>query len=117
MMALTIRRFVPIFQENNIHNEKNNKKQRIHKSYIVDNCCKVFHRFFALSRRFFASSNVTIPRRNRDVKEINNSLALLPISCGSIKMIANHAAERLTNKSERISNQIFLDLILQAYHI
>lgn len=101
MMAFTIGRFL---HENNIQKKKNNKKQQVCQSYIINYCCKIFHKLFAFPRNVLARNNATIPRRNRDVKKKTNSLRVRP-NCSSITAIINHAAEMLTKTSDNISNQ------------
>lgn len=106
MIALTVNRFLP---KNNIYKKKNNKKQRIHKSYIIGNLLKI-HYFLASSLSILARTKDRIPRPPFNVNTKTSLILSIVISCGSKKTTPNHPAAKLTNNSDRISNQSLSNL-------
>lgn len=112
MIVFTVNRFLP---KNNIYKKKNNKKQRIHKSYIIGNLLKI-HYFLVSPLSILARTKDRIPRLPFNVNTKTSPILSMVISCGSKKTTPNQPAAKLIKNSDSISSQPLSNLnIILAY--
>lgn len=94
------------FPESNIHKKNNYGKQRVHESNIISQLIKIYHCFLDLSLRIFAITNNMIPSKNLYVNLMISSHDFIGVKFGWIKRIVYKDADKLTNNSENITNQV-----------